>query len=306
MSSSLIDIRKRIDSTLKTKQITSAMQMVSASKLHKSEQHVKQFQVYSKKIHDIVAHLASSLRDSGQELEDEVETTEQFVDYHDMLIERPIKKTGYLIISSDEGLAGNYNSSIFHSTLKMLQEDHDNPEEVVLLIIGASAKLFFEKAGYHVCYQIDSLSDHPSFEDVRSIIVKAVSSFKQGEFDALYVCYNHHVNAMVSVYRAEQMLPLTDLSDVADNVEHKIEYVFEPSREAVLSSLLPQYAESLIYGAIIDAKTAEHASRMIAMRNATDNADKLVSELNTEYNQRRQTAITQEITEIVGGAAALQ
>lgn len=306
MGSSLIDIKKRIEATIKTKQITSAMQMVSASKLHKSEQYVKQFKTYSDKIHDIVAHLASSLRDSGQELDDEFMATAQFIDYHDMLIEREIKKTGYLIISSDEGLAGNYNSAVFHSTLNMLKEDHQSREEVVLLTIGADAKTFFEKAGYTIRYQLDSVSDHPSFDDVRSIIVKAVALFKTGEFDALYVCYNHHVNAMVSVYRAEQMLPLTDLEDVASNVEHKIEYVFEPSREIVLSNLLPQYAESLIYGAIIDAKAAEHASRMIAMRNATDNAEKLIFELKKEYNQRRQTAITQEITEIVGGATALQ
>nr|WP_255466018.1 MULTISPECIES: ATP synthase F1 subunit gamma [unclassified Granulicatella] len=305
----MIDIKKRIDSTKMTRQITSAMQMVSAAKLNRAEQYVKNFKTYSEKIREMVTHLASTFRTDIHDLEyaDDVDYVNSFIDFHDMLIDRPIRKTGYIVISSDQGLAGNYNSSLFHSTLQMLQEEHQSNDEFVLMAIGSSATAFFAKEGIPVHYQLDSLSDHPSLRDVQGLIAKSLNMFKAGEFDALYVCYNHHVNAMMSRYQVEQMLPLIDLDEVVPE-EEKVttQYVFEPSRATVLANLLPQYAESLIYGAIIDAKASEHASRMIAMRSATDNATKLIDELKKQYNQQRQTAITQEITEIVGGAAALE
>lgn len=306
MGASLIDIKKRIESTKMTRQITSAMQMVSAAKMARAEQHVKNFQIYAKKLQEIVAHLAATIQDevdNGYGMDEIVDTT--FIDYHDMLCERPIKRTGYLIIGSDEGLAGSYNANLFHSTLQMLQDNHDTNDEFELLTIGHSAYDYFKKQGLPVAYCIDALSDHPSFDEVRSIIIKAVGLFKSGEIDAFYVCYNHHVNPMVAMYRVEQMLPIIDL-DVVEYEEGKHDdFLFEPSMKVVLSQLLPQYAESLIYGAIIDAKTAEHASRMIAMRQASDNADSLIETLKKEYNQKRQDAITQEITEIVGGSSAL-
>ncbi|MBF0780854.1 MULTISPECIES: ATP synthase F1 subunit gamma [unclassified Granulicatella] len=313
MGASLIDIKKRIDSTKMTMQITSAMQMVSAAKLNRSEQYMRKFHEYSHKIYEIVAHLAKELQSEGIELSDsdDVENTESFIDFRDMLIQRPIKKTGYLVISASQGLAGNYNSSLFNATLNMLKEDHKSHDEFVLMTIGSAAQAFFAKAGIEVDYQLESISDFPSFDEVRSIIVKAVSMFRTGEFDVLYVCYNHHVNAMMSMYRAEQFLPLTNFDDdVHDGVymfdqSKQAEYIFEPSKEAVLARLLPQFAESAVYESILDAKTAEHAARMIAMRSATDNASKLIDELKKIYNQQRQSAITQEITEIVGGASAL-
>lgn len=306
MTASLIDIKKRIESTKMTKQITSAMQMVSASKMARSEHYVKQFKTYAEKIHEIVAHLAYALHQQGFDLtQNNGDPVNHFVDFHDMLIEREVHKTGYLIIAADQGLAGSYNSAMFHTTLDMLRRDHEHIEEVVLFIIGDPAKQFFEKEGYRVSYYLESMSDHPSFDEVRVIIKQAVQLFKTGEFDAFYVCYNHHVNAMQSTYRVEQMLPIMDLAEEGEHIDMQADYEFEPSAELVLSSLLPQYAESLIYGAIIDAKTAEHAARMIAMQSATDNATKLIDDLKKQYNQRRQSAITQEITEIVGGAAAL-
>ncbi|MBS4762347.1 ATP synthase F1 subunit gamma [Carnobacteriaceae bacterium zg-ZUI252] len=306
MGASLIDIKKRIESTKMTRQITSAMQMVSASKMARAEQHVKNFQIYSKKIQEIVAHLATSLYDQeSSEFDDSDELQEAYIDYHDMLVERPIQKTAYLVISSDEGLAGSYNTNLFHATANMLKDNHKSLDEFFILAIGQSAVDFFEKENMTVAYQIDALSDHPSFEEVREIIVRAVKMFKSGEVDAFYVCYNHHVNPMVSQYRVEQMLPLMEIQDIEYETGKHAQFIFEPSAEVVLSKLLPQYAESLIYGAIIDAKTAEHASRMIAMRQASDNADALMETLKKEYNQKRQDSITQEITEIVGGANGL-
>lgn len=308
MGASLIDIKKRIESTKMTRQITAAMQMVSAAKMARSEQYVKNFQIYAKKIQEIVAHLATTLSEENAMVswKDDNTGSDNFVDYHDMLIERPVKKTAYLVISSDEGLAGSYNSNLFHSTMQMLRDNHVSNDEFMIFAIGQSAGMYFKKEKIDVAYQIDALSDHPSFDEVRSIIVRAVTLFKQGDIDAFYVCYNHHVNPMVSNYRVEQMLPLHEIEDIEYEEGKHDQFLFEPSSAVVLSKLLPQYAESLIYGAIIDAKTAEHASRMIAMRKASENADELIATLTKQYHQRRQDVITQEITEIVGGSSALE
>ena len=308
MASSLNDLKKRIISTKKTSQITSAMQMVSASKLAKSEQAVRRYHDYAEKIREVVTHLLyAEQKQDIEEIDEEIDSNEEesFIDYHDLLIERPVKKTGYLVISSDQGLAGSYNSSIFQATREMLQTDHDSQDEYVILTIGGAASRFFKKMGIDVRLEINDVSDIPSFEEVRKIVSSAVQMFRQGEFDEFYVCYNHHVNALLSNYRVEKMLPIIDL-DEDEAKEYELDYIFEPNKEIIMETLLPQYAESLIYGAIIDAKAAEHASRMTAMRSATDNARDLISDLTQDLNQRRQAQITQEITEIVGGAAALE
>lgn len=308
MASSLNDLKKRIISTKKTSQITSAMQMVSASKLAKSEQAVRRYHDYAEKIREVVTHLLyAEQKQDIEENDEEIDLNEEesFIDYHDLLIERPVKKTGYLVISSDQGLAGSYNSSIFQATREMLQTDHDSKHEYVILTIGGAASRFFKKMGIDVRLEINDVSDIPSFEEVRKIVSNAVQMFRQGEFDEFYVCYNHHVNALLSNYRVEKMLPIIDL-DEDEAKEYELDYIFEPNKEIIMETLLPQYAESLIYGAIIDAKAAEHASRMTAMRSATDNARDLISDLTQDLNQRRQAQITQEITEIVGGAAALE
>ena len=308
MTASLNDLKKRIVSTKKTSQITSAMQMVSAAKLAKSEQAVRHYQDYAQKIREAVTHLLYA-NHNKEEIVDETsedgEVVTSFIDYHDLLIERPVKKTGYLVISSDQGLAGSYNSSIFQSTREMLELDHQSKDEYVILTIGDAASRFFKKMGVDVRLEINDVSDIPTFEEVRKIVSSAVQMFRDGEFDEFYVCYNHHVNALLSNYRVEKMLPIIDL-DAEEAKEYELDYIFEPNKEIIMDILLPQYAESLIYGAIIDAKSAEHASRMTAMRSATDNAKDLISNLTQDLNQRRQAQITQEITEIVGGAAALE
>ena len=308
MTASLNDLKKRIVSTKKTSQITSAMQMVSAAKLAKSEQAVRHYQDYAQKIREVVTHLLYA-NHNREEIVDETsedgEVVTSFIDYHDLLIERLVKKTGYLVISSDQGLAGSYNSSIFQSTREMLELDHQSKDEYVILTIGDAASRFFKKMGVDVRLEINDVSDIPTFEEVRKIVSSAVQMFRDGEFDEFYVCYNHHVNALLSNYRVEKMLPIIDL-DEDEAKEYELDYIFEPNKEIIMDILLPQYAESLIYGAIIDAKSAEHASRMTAMRSATDNAKDLISNLTQDLNQRRQAQITQEITEIVGGAAALE
>ena len=300
MGASLNEIKTRIASTKKTSQITRAMQMVSASKLTKSEASSKKFQVYANKVREIVTHLtATQLSDVASS------NTNNDINYNSMLISRPVKKTGYIVITADGGLVGGYNSSILKQTMSILEEDHQSSDEYVMIAIGGTGADFFKARGIDLAYELRNLSDQPSFDEVRKIVNMATTMYQNEVFDELYVCYNHHINSLTSQFRVEKMLPISDL-DPEEATSFEQEYIFEPSKEKILAQLLPQYAESLIYGAIVDAKTAEHAAGMTAMKTATDNAANIIDDLTVSYNRARQGAITQEITEIVAGASALE
>ena len=300
MGASLNEIKTRIASTKKTSQITRAMQMVSASKLTKSEASSQKFQVYATKVREIVTHLtATQLNDIASE------NPRGDINYNSMLLSRPVKKTGYIVITADGGLVGGYNSSILKQTMSILEEDHQSPDDYVMIAIGGTGADFFKARGINLAYELRNLSDQPSFDEVRKIVNMATTMYQNEVFDELYVCYNHHINSLTSPFRVEKMLPISDL-DPEEATTFEQEYIFEPSKEEILSQLLPQYAESLIYGAIVDAKTAEHAAGMTAMKTATDNAANIIDELTVSYNRARQGAITQEITEIVAGASALE
>ncbi|MGO2925547.1 F0F1 ATP synthase subunit gamma [Lactococcus laudensis] len=291
MPASLNEIKVRIASTKKTSQITGAMQMVSAAKLTRSEQNAKNFQVYAQKVRAMTTDLIGSELSDGSN--------------NPMLIKRPVKKTGYIVITSDKGLVGGYNSTILKAVMQMLEDDHDNQDEYVIIALGGMGADFFKARDINVSYELRGLSDQPTFDEVRKIVNKSVSLYQNELFDELYVCYNHHVNSLTSQVRVEKMLPITDL-DENEATSHHQEFELEPDRDTILEQLLPQYAESMIYGSIIDAKTAEHAAGMAAMQAATDNAKNVINDLTIQYNRARQAAITQEITEIVAGASALE
>ena len=300
MGASLNEIKTRIASTKKTSQITRAMQMVSASKLTKSEASSQKFQIYATKVREIVTHLtATQLNDIASD------NPRGDINYNSMLIHRPVKKTGYIVITADGGLVGGYNSSILKQTMSILEEDHQSPDDYVMIAIGGTGADFFKARGINLAYELRNLSDQPSFDEVRKIVGMATTMYQNEVFDELYVCYNHHINSLTSQFRVEKMLPISDL-DPEEATKFEQEYIFEPSKEEILAQLLPQYAESLIYGAIVDAKTAEHAAGMTAMKTATDNAATIIDDLTVSYNRARQGAITQEITEIVAGASALE
>ncbi|HEP2752458.1 TPA: F0F1 ATP synthase subunit gamma [Streptococcus pyogenes] len=291
MAGSLSEIKAKIISTEKTSKITSAMRMVSSAKLVKSEQAARDFQIYASKIRQITTDLLKSELTIGSD--------------NPMLVSRPVKKTGYIVITSDKGLVGSYNSKILKSVMDMITEYHaDGDYEIIS--IGSVGSDFFKARGMNVAFELRGLADQPSFEQVRQIISQSVDMFVNEIFDELYVCYNHHVNSLTSQVRVQQMLPISDL--VADEAaeEGVTGFELEPNRHDILDQLLPQFTESLIYGAIIDAKTAEHAAGMTAMQTATDNAKNVINDLTIQYNRARQAAITQEITEIVAGANALE
>ncbi|HGR3510283.1 TPA: F0F1 ATP synthase subunit gamma [Streptococcus pneumoniae] len=292
MAVSLNDIKTKIASTKNTSQITNAMQMVSAAKLGRSEEAAHNFQVYAQKVRKLLTDI---LHGNGAG-----------ASTNPMLISRSVKKTGYIVITSDRGLVGGYNSSILKAVMELKEEYHPDGKGFEMICIGGMGADFFKARGIQPLYELRGLSDQPSFDQVRKIISKTVEMYQNELFDELYVCYNHHVNTLTSQMRVEQMLPIVDLDPNEADEEYSLTFELETSREEILEQLLPQFAESMIYGAIIDAKTAENAAGMTAMQTATDNAKKVINDLTIQYNRARQAAITQEITEIVAGASALE
>lgn len=292
MAVSLNDIKTKIASTKNTSQITNAMQMVSAAKLGRSEEAARNFQVYAQKVRKLLTDI---LHGNGAG-----------ASTNPMLISRSVKKTGYIVITSDRGLVGGYNSSILKAVMELKEEYHPDGKGFEMICIGGMGADFFKARGIQPLYELRGLADQPSFDQVRKIISKTVEMYQNELFDELYVCYNHHVNTLTSQMRVEQMLPIVDLDPNEADEEYSLTFELETSREEILEQLLPQFAESMIYGAIIDAKTAENAAGMTAMQTATDNARKVINDLTIQYNRARQAAITQEITEIVAGASALE
>ncbi|MFD1393899.1 F0F1 ATP synthase subunit gamma [Lacticaseibacillus jixianensis] len=310
MAESLMDIKRQISSTKKTGQITQAMQMVSGAKLTQIEKRATAYQIYADRVRQIVTHLAAAQlleleRQQMEQITNAANADKKQLQVATLLQQRPVKKTGYLVITGDRGLVGAYNSTVLKAMMQMIQQDHKTASDYVIMAVGGVGADFFKNRGINLAYEYRGVSDIPTFNEVREIVRTAVTMFDNNVFDELYVCYNHHVNSLTSAFRAEKMLPISDL-DASEVEDHPIEYLTEPDPDAVLEAILPQYAESLIFGAIMDAKTAEHAASTTAMKSATDNANDLISRLSTTYNRARQSAITTEITEIVGGANALE
>ncbi|QBO36731.1 F0F1 ATP synthase subunit gamma [Periweissella cryptocerci] len=300
MPASLQDIERRISSTKKTGQITSAMQMVSTAKLSQIQRHTTGYQAYASKVEAVVSHLAAShVLGAGAK--------------GSLLEQRPVKQTGILVVTSDRGLVGSYNSNVLKQTIDFMEKHELTIENTVMLAVGGTGADFFKKRGYNVAYEYRGVTDVPTFAEIREIVKSVTSMYGSEVYDELFVAYNHYVNRISNEYRAVQMLPITGatLDEATANTEAGDEklhaaYEMDPSPEEILHAVLPQYAESLLYGAILDAKTAEHASSANAMSSASDNAKDVIARLELQFNRARQAAITTEITEITGGMAALE
>lgn len=284
--SSLRDIKARIESTQKTSQITKAMEMVSASKMSKAEENTRKYEEYDQKMQEVVSNIANSSVDIS----------------HPMLEKREVKKTGYLIITSDRGLAGAYNSNVVRHLHATITKNHQSSDEYTVIAVGRVGYDFCVKQNIPVSRSIIGLADQPTFADIKELTSETVQMYVDEEIDELILIYNEYVSAISQVVKTRKLLPITDIKD--ESVVS--EYEYEPNQQYILERLLPEYAESLIYGSILDAKASEHAARMTAMKNASDNATELIDELTLSYNRARQAAITQEITEIIGGASALE
>jgi F-type H+-transporting ATPase subunit gamma len=282
MARGLREIKRQIKSVQSTKQITKAMEMVAASKLRKAQEKAAASRPYADKLKEVVFSIASS----SNEIK------------HPMFEKRSVRKTGYLVITSDRGLAGGYNTNILKKVMTTIAARHKSKDEYELFVIGRKGREYFRRRDLPVVKELTDLSDTPSFADIKSIAYSAVQRFEQAQIDELHICYNRFVNALTQIPEVEQLLPMETVN--TNSVTASYEY--EPSASAVLEVLLPKYAETLIFSALLDGKASELGSKMTAMGSATKNATKMIGELQLTYNRARQAAITQEISEIVAGA----
>lgn len=286
---SLKEIDSRIKSTKKMKQITKAMNMVSSSKLRRAEKNTKQFEPYMEKMQDAITAIAGASKNSS----------------HPMLRPRHIQRSGYLVITSDKGLAGAYSSNVLKRLVNDIKEKHKSSDEYSIIVLGQSGVDFLKNRGYEVESSLVDVPDQPSFKSIQAIAKHAIDLFSEEHIDELKIYYSHYVSVLENKPSVKQVLPLSQ-EDSSQGQGQMSSYEFEPDKDSILRVILPQYVESLIYGTILDAKASEHAARMTAMKNASDNATELIDDLSLQYNRARQAEITQQITEIVGGSAALE
>jgi F-type H+-transporting ATPase subunit gamma len=285
MAKGMREIKREIKGKQSTRQITKAMEMVAASKLRRAQEAAVAARPYADKLLEVVSNIASGTKGVR----------------HPMLETRPIQKTGYLVVTSDRGLAGGYNANLLRQLTLTIKERHASPDEYAIFVIGRKGRDYFKRRNMPIVEEVLGLSDAPTFADIKAIANSAVSKFSAGEYDELYIYYNQFVNALTQIPTETRLLPLDNISGNGAEVS---QYEYEPSAEAVLAELLPKYAETLVYSAVLDGKASEQGARMTAMGSATKNATKMINTLQLTYNRARQAAITQEITEIVAGANA--
>lgn len=277
------EIKNRIKSVQSTHQITKAMEIVSTTKFKKFFSIVEQSKAYSESIANILQNIACGVKSERHPLFDGREN---------------VKKVGVIVMTSDRGLAGSFNSNTLKALEKLISENSD--KEVSVIAVGRKAKEYCAKRNHDVKAEYTQLIPETMFEKAKEISENIVEYYYNNIFDEVYVIYNKFVSALASDLTVKKLIPI----ERAEGTENKA-YIFEPSPEIILSSLLPKYLNIELYKALLDNTASEHSARKNAMKNATDNAEEMIKNLTLEYNRRRQAAITQEISEIVGGAAAL-
>ncbi|ALS24527.1 MULTISPECIES: ATP synthase F1 subunit gamma [Paenibacillus] len=283
MAKGMREIKRSIKSKQSTKQITRAMEMVAAAKLRRAQEAAESARPYADKMKEVIASIAAGTKGVT----------------HPMLQTREIKRTGYLVITSDRGLAGGYNANVLRKVMAVIKEKHKSTSEYAIFVIGRKGRDFFQRRNIPIVEEVTGLPDSPQFSDIKSVAASAVANFENGAYDELYLVYNEFKNAITQIPQVKRLLPLEEVN--SDSVAN---YEYEPSAEGVLEVLLPKYAETLIYSAVLDGKASEFGARMTAMNNATKNATKMIATLTLQYNRARQASITQEISEIVAGANA--
>ncbi|MDP0384023.1 F0F1 ATP synthase subunit gamma [Glaesserella parasuis] len=283
------EIRTKIASVRNTQKITKAMEMVAASKMRKTQERMSASRPYSDAIRKVISHIAKGS-----------------IDYkHPFLTEREVKKVGFLVVSTDRGLCGSLNINLFKTVLNELKTRKDKGIDARLGLVGNKAVSFFQSMGLDVKAQVTGLGDTPAMEDLVGIVNGMIEAYRNGEVDEVYIVYNRFVNTMSQKPTMQKLLPLPELEN--DDLENKgsWDYIYEPNPKVLLDSLLVRYLESQVYQAIVDNLASEQAARMVAMKAATDNAGNLINELQLVYNKARQASITNELNEIVAGAAAI-
>ena len=287
------EIRGKIKSVQNTRKITKAMEMVAASKMRKAQDRMHAARPYGDKIRVICSHLARA----------------NVTDYrHPFLNQNEgAKKVGIILVSTDKGLAGALNTNIQRVLLQRMREWSAEGIQVEASALGNKGLGFLQRLGVPVLSQAVQLGDRPSIDRLIGAIAVQIEAYKEGKVDKVYLCYSRFVNAMKQIPVVEQLLPLSDEQLSAEEPQRKFswDYIYEPDAQTVLDELLRRYVEALIYQAVAENMASEQSARMVAMKAASDNAKKLIDDLQLVYNTTRQAGITKEITEIVGGAAAV-
>ncbi len=282
------EIKTKIKSVQNTRKVTRALEMVSASKIRKAQDRMKASRPYARAMKQVIGHLAQA----NSEFQ------------HPYLVERKdIKRVGYVIVSSDRGLAGGLNNNLFRKLLGEIRNWQQQGVEVDVVTIGQKATVFFRRIKVDMLASVTHLGDTPQVEQLVGVIKVMLDAYSRGKVDKVFMVYNDFVNTMTQRATFDQLLPLP-ASDTAV-AHHDWDYLYEPDAQTVLEHVLTRYIESLVYQAVMENVASEHAARMVAMKAASDNATKMIDSLNLIYNKARQAAITQEISEIVGGAAAV-
>ena len=282
------EVKTKITSIKSTQKITSAMEMVAASKMRRATDRMALGKPYAENIRKVIGNVANSSSEY----------------HHRYMTEREVKNVGFIVVASDRGLCGGLNINLFKQVLRTAKQYHDADVGVKYCSVGAKAMSFFNKYGGDVLGAVRDLGDSPSAEDLLGNVKIMLDAFDNGEIDRLYLAGNDFVNTMTQSPEVTQLLPLPKIEK--DDMSHHWDYVYEPDDAGViLEGLLIRYVESQVYQAVVENKACEMAARMLAMKNATDNAGDIIDELQLLYNKARQAAITQELSEIVAGAAAV-
>ena len=281
------EIRTKIASVKSTQKITSAMQLVAASKMRKAQERMTASKPYSEKIRQVVSHLATSNPEYR----------------HIYMENREVSRVGIIVISSDRGLCGGLNINLFKRTVALSKEWSEKGAEIDLCLVGNKAQSFFKAVGGNAVASVSGLGDQPSVEDLIGSVKVMLNAFDEGKIDRLFLVYNEFINTMTQSPQALQLLPL----QAGDTGERKgpWDYIYEPEAKEILDMLLIRYVESQVYQGVVENNACEQAARMVAMKSATDNAGELIDDLELVYNKARQAAITQELSEIVSGASAV-
>jgi F-type H+-transporting ATPase subunit gamma len=282
------EIRLKISSIKNTQKITRAMEMVAASKMRKTQDRMQATRPYSRKIAQIIKHLATANPEYR----------------HPYTIARSAKRIGMIVVSSDRGLCGGLNSNLFRQAIRRMREWNDSGVPIELSVIGQKGASFFGSIGADVVAQATRLGDKPHLEDIIGVIKVMLDDYAEGKIDEVHLLYNEFVNTMTQKPKLIKLLPVSP-EEIVEESKGQWDYIYEPDAKEVLDQLLVRYVESLVFQGLVENSACEQAARMVAMKSASDNAGKLIKELQQIYNKARQAAITQEIAEIVGGAAAV-
>jgi F-type H+-transporting ATPase subunit gamma len=283
------EITSKIKSVENTKKVTSALEMVSASKIKKSQDLMNASRPYARMMRRIIGHLGKA----------NPEYRHPFTVSHG----DQVKKVGFIVVSTDRGLCGGLNTNLFKLVLNEMGEWQGKGAEVVLVTLGKKAGSFFRGIKVDIAATVTDMGENPQIEDLIGSIRTVLDAYREQDIDRVYLVYNDFINTMSQRPTIDQLLPLPETDD--EEIRDIWDYIYEPDAETLLDTVLVRYIESLVFQAVLENLASEHAARMIAMKNATDNAGELIDELKLVYNKARQAAITQEISEIVGGAAAV-